>query len=135
MNDVMDVWNVWKQRGFVYQATSEASVRKHLSDGVRTIYCGYDPTAPSLQVGNLVPIMMKAHAQKAGHVPLVVAGGTTGLIGDPSGKSQERPLLTSETVAANVEAQKEIFASFLDFSLTRSNAARWRNNVEWLGCS
>lgn len=98
-----------KWRGLFHQCTDEAALRAHLADGPRRAYAGFDPTADSLTIGNLVPIMLLLHVARAGHEPVVVMGGGTGLIGDPSGKSAERQLLTEERVRANVEAQKPIF--------------------------
>ena len=85
--NVLDEMN---DRGLVYQTTDSEGLREHLKMP-RAIYCGFDPTAPSLTVGNLVPILMLFRFQQAGHTPVVVLGGATGLIGDPSGKSAERP--------------------------------------------
>ncbi len=99
---------------------------------MRKGYVGFDPTADSLTIGNLVPIMMLANLQRAGHQPVVIAGGGTGLIGDPSGKSAERQMLTREKVAANVESQKRIFSRVLDFSPHISNQAVLMDNAEWL---
>lgn len=96
-----------------------------------TVYNGFDPTADSLQVGNLVPIMGLARLQRFGHTPIALAGGGTGMIGDPSGKAQERQLLTREQVEANVEAIKPQLARFLDFEV-ESNPARIENNANWL---
>lgn len=123
-------------RGRVAQVTDEAGLAAHLGSGVaaeRLGYVGYDPTADSLTIGNLTTIMLLAHFQRAGHSPVVVAGGGTGLIGDPSGKSAERQLLTREGVAHNVERQMRIFGTLLDFSPTVSNQARMVNNADWLG--
>ncbi len=126
-----NVFEELKWRGLVYDFTEglpEALVKEQL-----TIYNGFDPTAVSLQVGNLVALMGLARLQRVGgHTPLALAGGGTGLIGDPSGKTQERQLLTKEDVEANVEAQKKQLAKFLDFE-SKSNPARIVNNVDWLG--
>ncbi len=126
-----------RSRGLLNQATDEPGLRAHLAAGAgsagRRAYIGFDPTADSLTVGNLVQIMLLAHWQRAGHTPVVVAGGGTGLIGDPSGKSAERLLMTPERVAANVEAQRAIFGRILDFSPTRPNRAIIVNNLDWLG--
>ncbi|MBL8762755.1 MAG: tyrosine--tRNA ligase [Phycisphaerae bacterium] len=119
-------------RGLLHQCTDEAGLAAHLKSGVRRAYIGYDPTADSLTIGNLVTIMMLVHFQRHGHSPVVVMGGGTGLIGDPSGKSAERMLMTEEMVNANVESQKRIFGRLLDFSGTRANAATIVNNANWL---
>lgn len=121
-------------RGRLAQVTDESGLRKHLeSGGARRAYIGFDPTADSLTVGNLVQIITLALFQRAGHVPVVIAGGGTGLIGDPSGKSAERQLRTREEVAANVESQKRIYERVLDFSAGLSNKALLLNNLDWLG--
>src|SRR5690606_37247260 len=96
----------------------------------RRVYAGFDPTADSLTIGNLVPIMMLAHFKRAGHTPVVVMGGGTGLIGDPSGKSAERTLMTSETVAHHVQMQRPIFEGVL--GQVEGPAHTIVNNAEWL---
>ncbi|MCL4743064.1 MAG: tyrosine--tRNA ligase [Phycisphaerales bacterium] len=117
-------------RGLLHQCTDEPGLRRHLAAGARRAYAGFDPTADSLTIGNLVPITMLAHLQRAGHTPIVVMGGGTGLIGDPSGKSAERQLQTREQVEANVNSQRRIFEALLDFS--GPNAAVIVNNADWL---
>ena len=94
-------------RGLIYQ-TAGADLEKHLSTPGRVGYCGFDPTADSLHIGNLLPITLLMRWQRAGHKPLVLRGGGTGLIGDPSGKDAERQLLDAEQVAANVQGQRRI---------------------------
>jgi tyrosyl-tRNA synthetase len=96
-----------------------------------TVYAGFDPTADSLHLGHLVPIMTLAHLQRAGHRILALVGGATGMIGDPSGKSEERNLLTPEQVAHNVEGQGKQLARFLDFD--GENPAKIVNNADWIG--
>lgn len=118
-------------RGLVSQCTDEAGMRAHVAGGTRRAYIGFDPTADSLTIGNFVQVLMLARWQRAGHVPVVLMGGATGLIGDPSGKSAERTLMTRERVAANVEGQKRIFARVLDFGA--SNAPIMVNNADWFG--
>jgi tyrosyl-tRNA synthetase len=103
---------------------------ERLTRGSITGYVGFDPTAPSLQVGNLVPIMLLAHLQRAGGTPIVVLGGGTGLIGDPSGRRSERPLLDASIVEQNVERQRQQFARFLEMEGPR--AADVVNNAAWL---
>ncbi|MBY0307131.1 MAG: tyrosine--tRNA ligase, partial [Phycisphaerales bacterium] len=117
-------------RAMLHQCTDQEALRAHLASGTRTAYVGYDPTADSLTIGNLVTIMLLRHWQESGHVPLVLMGGGTGLIGDPSGKTAERELLTEEKVRSNVESQKRIFSRLLDFSGTRK--AVIANNADWL---
>ncbi len=104
---------------------------ERLSRGPLSGYVGFDPTATSLQLGNLVPVMLLAHLQRAGGKPIVVMGGGTGLIGDPSGKSAERPLLSPDDVAFNVESQRRQFARFLDFEAGPARA-EIIDNADWL---
>jgi tyrosyl-tRNA synthetase len=115
-------------RGLLYQQTEPLDAA--LSTGVVTGYCGVDPTAPSQHVGHLVPVMGLAHLQRAGHRPIVLIGGGTGMIGDPSGKTSERQLNTPETVTANSRAIQAQLERFLDF--TGVAGAIMRDNAEWL---
>ncbi|HEY6059721.1 MAG TPA: tyrosine--tRNA ligase [Gemmatimonadales bacterium] len=114
-------------RGLLHEVTP--GLDAHLARGPLTAYCGFDPTARSLQLGNLVPLMLLQHLQRAGHRPIVLMGGGTGLIGDPSGKRTERPLLPPEELRANLEAQRAQMAQFLDF---RDDRALLVDNAEWL---
>jgi len=116
-------------RGLLFDATPD--FRERLKQGPITGYVGFDPTAPSLQVGNLVPVMLLAHLQRAGGKPIVLLGGGTGLIGDPSGRRTERPLQEVEKVEENVERQRRQFGRFLDFHEGPAGAA-FLNNAEWL---
>jgi tyrosyl-tRNA synthetase len=116
-------------RGFVQQATP--GLETHLAGGNRTVYCGFDPTAPSMQVGNAMPLMLLAHLQRGGHRPIVLMGGGTGLIGDPSGKSAERPLLDPQVIKENLQRQRDQTARFLDFDPGPS-AAQVLDNAKWL---
>jgi tyrosyl-tRNA synthetase len=95
-------------------------------------YCGFDPTGDSLTIGNLIPIILLMRWQRAGHAPIALMGGGTGMIGDPSGKDAERQLRSSEEIAANVASQRQIFERFLDFDPGRPNKAAIVNNAEWL---
>jgi tyrosyl-tRNA synthetase len=115
-------------RGLLYQHTEPLDAA--LSAGVVTGYCGFDPTATSLHVGNLVPVMGLAHLQRAGHRPIVLIGGGTGMIGDPSGKSAERQLNTPETVEKNSRAIQRQLEKFLEFG--EPHGAIMRDNAEWL---
>jgi tyrosyl-tRNA synthetase len=124
-----DVFAELEWRGFVQQATPE--VQSHLAGGRRTVYCGFDPTAPSLQLGNLMPIMLLRHLQLGGHRPLVLMGGGTGLIGDPSGKRNERPLLSEEQIRENLQHQRDQMQHFLDFD-GKDTGALVLNNADWL---
>lgn len=117
-------------RGMIHNTTGLDELKKHLATGIRRAYCGFDPTANSLTVGNLVSIMTLVRFAKAGHDPVVIVGGATGLIGDPSGKSAERTLNTPETVAANVEGQKRIFDAV--WSNAGLGTPPIRNNYDWL---
>jgi tyrosyl-tRNA synthetase len=117
-------------RGFVQQATP--GLAEHFAKGSVTAYCGFDPTAPSLQLGNLMPLMMLANLQRAGHRPIVLMGGGTGLIGDPSGKAGERPLLSKEQIRENLQRQRDQMARFLDFG-AGPTAALLLDNAKWLG--
>ena len=119
-------------RGLLHQTTSDA-LPAYLATAGRVAYAGFDPTADSLTVGNYVPMKLLAHWQRAGHRPIVLMGGGTGLIGDPSGKSAERQLLTADAVAHNVSRQREIFARVIDFSEGGDRKAVVVDNGEWLG--
>src|SRR3954463_8014575 len=125
----MDLYGELAWRGLVYDETEGA--RDALTAGPITGYIGFDPTASSLHVGSLLVIMALAHLQRAGHSPIAIVGGGTGLIGDPSGKSVERTLLTVEQVASNVESIHAQLSRFLDFEEPR-NPARLVNNADWL---
>ena len=116
-------------RGLIHDQTPSLAGR--LSRGPIAGYVGFDPTARSLQVGNLVPVMLLAHLQHAGHKPIVVIGGGTGLIGDPSGKSEERPLLSEDAVAENVARQRKQLERFLDFGPGPAGA-QMVDNATWL---
>ncbi|TWI79093.1 tyrosyl-tRNA synthetase [Lacibacter cauensis] len=102
-----------------------------LKKEMTTAYIGFDPTADSLHIGSLVPILLLVHLQKAGHKPIALVGGATGMIGDPSGKSQERNLLDEETLNKNVAGVKAQLEKFLDFDPSKPNAAEMANNYDW----
>jgi len=118
------------ERGFLYQCTDEAALDKAASDGVVTGYIGFDCTAPSLHVGSLVQIMMLRHLQKSGGRPIVLLGGGTTKIGDPSMKDKTRPILTDEFIAHNKDGIKQVFSKFIDFD--GPNAAIMADNADWL---
>jgi len=103
---------------------------EHLLTGMKSVYVGFDPTADSLHVGNLIPIMMLVHSQRAGHKPFALVGGATGMIGDPSGKSEERNLLDLDILNYNVEAQKAQLKKFINF-VDGDNKAEMVNNYDW----
>ncbi|MGE3911550.1 MAG: tyrosine--tRNA ligase [Chloroflexota bacterium] len=116
------------ERGFVYQSSNDQALRAALARPL-TLYCGYDPTAPSLTVGHLVPIMMLAHLQRAGHRPIALVGGGTTMVGDPTGKTEARQMMSLEQIASNQEAIKGQLGRYLDFSEGR---AIMLNNADWL---
>ncbi len=130
MTDRPDLIDDLRARGLLHQCTDEAGLREHLRTP-RRVYAGFDPTADSLTVGNLVPIMLLRHFQNAGHTPVVVMGGGTGLIGDPSGKEAERQLRTPEEIERNIAGQRPIFERVLSFE--GDSAAIVVNNHDWLG--
>jgi len=115
-------------RGMVHNIMP--GIDDHLSTGMKVGYAGFDPTADSLHIGNLVPIMMLVHLQKAGHKPIALVGGATGMIGDPSGKDKERQLLSEDILQYNVGCIKKQLEHFLDFELGE-NAAEMTNNYDW----
>ena len=120
---------VW--RGLIHQSTDETFIPEWLRTGSRTLYVGFDPTADSLHVGSLLPLMMLRRFQKAGHKPIALVGGATGMIGDPSGKSEERNLLSVEKLEANVAGVARQLRQFLDFGAA-TNAASLVNNFDWM---
>lgn len=121
------VIDVLRERGFIEQMTDEAELREALAKPA-TCYIGFDPTASSLHAGSLVPIMALAHMQRAGHRPIALLGGGTAMIGDPSGKTEMRRMLSREDIEANAVGIKEQFARYLDFD----GGALLMNNADWL---
>ena len=128
----MNALDILKERGFIAQVTFEDELYKAFDEGMVTFYTGFDPTADSLHIGHYIPIMAMAHLQRAGHRPIALMGGGTGMIGDPSGKSDLRKMMTVETVDHNVSCIKKQMAKFLDFDSGRENAALIANNADWL---
>ncbi|UCD76349.1 MAG: tyrosine--tRNA ligase [Phycisphaerales bacterium] len=128
----MDFLRELDWRGLLHQTTAGDELVEHLSTPGRIGYCGFDPTSDSLTIGNFIPIKMLMHFQRAGHKPIAVMGGGTGLIGDPSGRDTERQLNSREQVEANVASQKRIMERLLDFSPSTSNSAVMVNNLDWL---
>jgi tyrosyl-tRNA synthetase len=126
----MDIYEEMQWRGLVADCTDAEGLLKRLSTGPITLYCGFDPTADSLHVGNLVPLLGLRRFQLAGHNPIAVAGGATGSIGDPSGKTAERTLLSREDLNRNIESVKVQLARLLDFE-AKDNPARLVDNAEW----
>ena len=125
----MSIIEELKWRGLIADCTDAAELEKKISVAV-TLYCGFDPTADSLHVGNLVPLIALRRFQLLGHNPIAVAGGATGSIGDPSGKTQERQLLTKEILDHNIASVKVQLAKLLDFE-TKENPARLVDNASW----
>lgn len=125
-----DFLNEMRWRGLIHQCTGEEALADHLASGTRRAYVGFDPTADSLTIGNLVGIMALVRFAQAGHEPIIVAGGGTGMIGDPSGKSKERELQTIEKVQHNVQRQRRIFDAI--WSAAELGTPPIRNNYEWL---
>lgn len=126
MKNVIDVL---EERGFIDAKTHDQELRDHVDSGPVTCYIGFDPTASSLHIGSLVPIMALAHMQRSGHRPIALVGGGTGLVGDPSGKTEMRQILTIDDVNRNAEALKEQLSRFIDFE---ADQALLVNNADWL---
>lgn len=126
----MHIFDELKERGLVFQTTDEDALRKALEEGQVSFYSGYDPTADSLHLGHLVPILVCRHLQLAGHKPYPLVGGATGLIGDPSFKDAERSLQTKETVDSWVDSIQQQLERFLDFE-NGDNKAIMTNNYDW----
>ncbi len=125
----MDVFKTLSDRGFIEQTTHDKELKEYLAEGQATCYIGFDPTASSLHVGSLVPIMALVHMQKNGHRPIALVGGGTGLIGDPSGKTEMRKMLTLDDIEANAVGLKKQLSRFLDFT---NDSAMLLNNADWL---
>ena len=132
----MHILDELEARGFIKDITDPDGLRTRLSQGPVTFYCGFDPTNTSLTAGNLVPVMLMAHLQRAGHRPIVILGGGTGLVGDPSGKSKTRDkVLTPEDARANMESQRPQFGRFMameGLDEDEGTRARMMDNAEWL---
>jgi tyrosyl-tRNA synthetase len=124
-----NAYEVLKERGFIEQVTDEALIKKIFAAGSVTCYIGFDPTATSLHIGSLVPIMALAHMQKSGNKPIALVGGGTGLIGDPSGKTEMRQVLTREQIDYNARCLGKQLDQYLDFS---DGKALLLNNADWL---
>ena len=125
----MHVLDMLKERGFIAQVTFEEDLYKAMEKGPVTFYLGIDPTADSLHVGHFMPIIMASHLQKAGHRPIILCGGGTAMIGDPSGKTDMRKMLTKETIANNVAAIQKQLSRFMEFG---EGKATMVNNGDWL---
>jgi tyrosyl-tRNA synthetase len=122
-------YEILKERGFVEQVTDEALIKKLFAEGEVTCYIGFDPTATSLHIGSLVPIMALAHMQQSGNKPIALVGGGTGLIGDPSGKTEMRQVLTRDQIDYNAQCLGKQLSQYLDFS---DGKALLLNNADWL---
>ncbi len=129
---VGDLLAEFEWRGLVSQASSPQDLAQHLKSARRTVYCGFDPTADSLHIGSLVPLLALRRVQQLGHRPILLLGGATGLIGDPSFKTQERSLNTPDVVAGWVEKIRSQVQPFIDFG-SADNAAIIVNNLDWTG--
>src|SRR6266567_2964613 len=126
----MNAYEELKWRGLLADCTNAVELAKRLAAAPITLYCGFDPSAESLHAGNLVPLLGLRRLQLFGHHPIAVAGGATGYIGDPSGKAQERQLLTSELLSTNLAKIKQQLRRLLDFD-TPANPARLLDNAQW----
>ena len=126
---IMGVYDELKARGLIAQLTNEEKVRDLLNNGKTSFYIGFDPTADSLHVGHFVQIMVMAHMQKAGHTPIALFGGGTGMIGDPSGKTAMRRMMTREEIDHNVRCFQKQMSRLVDFS---DGKAIMVNNADWL---
>lgn len=124
-----NVYDVLKERGYLKQFTDEEAIKKILGEEKVTFYIGFDPTADSLHVGHFIAMMFMAHMQKFGHRPIALVGGGTAMIGDPSGRTDMRKMMTKETIAHNVACIKKQMEKFIDFSEGKAILA---NNADWL---
>ena len=125
----MGVFDILQERGLIAQTTNEAKIKELLNQERITFYIGFDPTADSLHVGHFVQIMVMAHLQKAGHKPIALFGGGTGMVGDPSGKTEMRKMLTKEEIAHNIACFQKQMSRLIDFS---EGKAIMENNAHWL---
>jgi tyrosyl-tRNA synthetase len=131
----MNTLDTLRARGFVAQVSDEEALRRALDRGPVTLYQGFDPTATSLHTGNLVGIMALAHMQRAGHRPICIIGGGTGMIGDPTGRDSERPMLSVAEIERNLDGIRTNFSRYLDFSEGRAllvNNADWLLDLKWI---
>ena len=128
----MNIFEELEWRGLVADCTDKPALLKRLEEGPITLYAGFDPTSNSLHVGNLVPLLALRRFQQHGHHPIVLAGGATGMVGDPSGKAVERQLLTRELLESNIGAVKQQLQRWLDFE-NKTNPARLVDNAGWIG--
>ncbi|NLX56480.1 MAG: tyrosine--tRNA ligase [Planctomycetaceae bacterium] len=127
----LPIYDELKWRGLLHQVTDEEHLARWLHEGSRTLYLGVDPTADSLHIGHFLPVMTLRRFQRAGHRPILLVGGATGMVGDPSGKSEERNLLSVDTLRANVAGMERQMRRLLDFDAA-SGSARLVNNYDWM---
>src|SRR5258708_18868907 len=130
-----NVLDVLRARGFVAQVSDEDALRRAFDNGRVTLYQGFDPTASSLHTGHLVGIMALAHTQALGHQPIAVIGGGTGMIGDPTDRASERPMLSVDEVQRNLAGIRQHFSRYLDFSNGRAlmvDNADWLLGLKWI---
>jgi len=127
----MNIYEELQWRGLIADCTATEELVKRLNEKPITLYCGFDPSADSLHVGNLIPLLALRRFQLAGHRSIALAGGATGSIGDPSGKTQERQLLSNEKIAHNIDCVKRQLARFLDFE-SKTNPALLLDNADWI---
>lgn len=130
-----NIYDILKERGYIEQATHEEEIKKLLEQEKVTFYIGFDPTADSLHVGHFVQIMVMMHMQKAGHQPIALFGGGTGMIGDPSGRTDLRKMLTVEQIENNVRSFRKQFSRFIDFDEDKAimvNNAAWLTNLNYI---
>ncbi|MDD3765959.1 MAG: tyrosine--tRNA ligase, partial [Eubacteriales bacterium] len=125
----MSVFSELEQRGLIAQMTHPEEIKRLLENEKVCFYIGFDPTADSLHVGHFLQMVVMAHMQKAGHIPIALMGGGTGMIGDPSGRTDMRAMLTEETIKHNISCFKKQMGNFLDFS---DGKAIMVNNADWL---
>ena len=131
MTPMTNVYDILQQRGYIEQSTDEG-IRDLLGNESVTFYIGFDPTADSLHVGHFIQIMVMAHMQRAGHRPIALFGGGTGMIGDPSGRTDMRKMMTQETILENIAAFRKQMSRFIDFDSDIPNRALMVNNGDWL---
>ena len=127
---MQNVFDLLEERGFIEQSTNAEEVRSLLGAGPVTFYIGFDPTADSLHVGHFIQVMVMMHMQRAGHRPIALIGGGTTMVGDPSGRTDMRTMMTQETIAANAEKFKKQLSRFIDFDT--KDGAIMVNNADWL---
>src|SRR6478609_12009150 len=125
----MNLINELRWRGLIQDIMP--GTEEQLQKEMTSAYIGFDPTAESLHIGSLVPILLLVHLQKAGHKPYALVGGATGMVGDPSGKSEERNLLSEDVLQKNIAGVKAQLEQFLDFDPAKKNAAEMANNYDW----